>query len=170
MRAGGILGFSCQHQYVFTDLNSSDDLPCLFKGADNVVYMSAMALSLHVRVKPVALLGNSKWRPELDSYLLPDFTEFMHTDYYFDFENTNIKGVVVLNHTCLWHEDEVMKVLFGSRVTKTEEITWCQIATNFEPAATYTTYYGNEESHECAYQAACILVDVPEWGAKRQGL
>ena len=54
MRAGGILGFSCQHQYVFTDLNSSDDLPCLLKGADNVVYMSAMALSLHVKVKPVS--------------------------------------------------------------------------------------------------------------------
>ena len=44
MRGGGILGFSYQHQYVFTDLNSSDDLPCLLKGADNVVYMAAMAL------------------------------------------------------------------------------------------------------------------------------
>ena len=25
---------------MFQDLNSSDDLPCLLKGADNVVYMS----------------------------------------------------------------------------------------------------------------------------------
>ena len=159
MRAGGILGFSCQYQYVFTDLNARILLPCLLKGADNVVYMAAMALSLCVRVKPVALLGSSKWSPGLDSYLLPHFTKFMPTDYYFDFENTDI------------NDDEVVKELFGREVTRTEEegITWCQIATNFEPAATHTRY-GNDASNECAYQAACILVDVPEWGAKRQGL
>ena len=38
------------------NLNSSDDLSCLLKGADNVVYMAAVALGLRVRVKPVVLL------------------------------------------------------------------------------------------------------------------
>ena len=53
MRDGGVLGFSCQHQYVFQDLNSSDDLPCRLKGVDNVVYMSGRSLGLQVSVRPV---------------------------------------------------------------------------------------------------------------------
>ena len=53
MRDGGVLGFSCQHQYVFQDLNSDEDLPCLLKGADNVVYMSGRSLGLQVSVRPV---------------------------------------------------------------------------------------------------------------------
>ena len=105
------------------------------------VYGCNGTISLCVRVKPVALLRDSQWYP-VDSYLLPDFTEFMPTEYYFDFENTDI------------NDDEIVKELFGRRVTRTEEkgITWCQIVTNFEPATTYTAY-GNEARPELVWRS-----------------
>ena len=71
MRDGGILGFCCQHQYIFTELNSSDDLPCLLKGADSIVYMAGKALGLSVRVKPVS---------NDDHYILPEFSDFTAYD------------------------------------------------------------------------------------------
>ena len=40
LRDGGVLGFSCQHRYVFQDLNCTEDLPYLLKGADKIVYMA----------------------------------------------------------------------------------------------------------------------------------
>ena len=146
MRAGGTLGFSCQHQYVFTDLNSSDDLPCLLKGADSVVYMAAMALSLGVRAKQVVSLRRS-------NYLFSNFTEFMETD------------------SCLYDstDEDIVRELFGAR-DEEKGIIWCQNVTNFVPVAVYTaTAHGNDAHTEVVYQAACILVDVPQW-EKRQGL
>ena len=144
MRTGGTLGFSCQHQYVFTDLNSSVDLPCLLKGADSVVYMAAIALSLGVRVKPVASIGCS-------NYLFSNFTEFtVETDYRFYAD-----------------DEDIVRELLGAGGEE-EGIIWCQDVTNFEPVAAYTAY-GNDAHTELVYQAACILVDVPQW-EKRQEL
>ena len=53
MRGGGVLGFSCHHRYVYTDLNSTSSLPGLLKGADQIVYFIAKSLGLSVIVKPV---------------------------------------------------------------------------------------------------------------------
>ena len=144
MCAGGTLGFSCQHQYVFTDLNSSVDLPCLLKGADSILYMAAIALGLGVRVKPVASVRCS-------NYLFSNFTEFIDTDYYF--ENTD--------------DEDIVRKLFGAGGEE-EGIIWCQNVTNFVPVAAYTAY-GNDAHTEFVYQAACILVDIPQW-EKRQGV
>ena len=40
LRDGGVLGFSCQHHYVFQDLNCTEDLPYLLNGADKIIYMA----------------------------------------------------------------------------------------------------------------------------------
>jgi len=37
LRNGSVLGFSCQHQYVFRDLNCTKHLPSMLKGADSMV-------------------------------------------------------------------------------------------------------------------------------------
>ena len=145
MRVGGTLGFNCQHQYVFTDLNSSDDLPCLLKGADSVLYMAAMALSLGVRVRPIAAVRNS-------FYVVSKFTELMETDYFF--------GITT-------DDDDIVKDMFGGGYP-TGVIIWCQDITDIKPVAAYVGY-GNEPHTVFAYQTACILVDIPQWG-KRQGV
>jgi len=77
LRDGGVLGFSCQHDYVFEDLNSIENQPCLLKGADNIVCGKAIFLGLPVIVKPVLdLLGTFRSEktyriviPKLKSFL-----------------------------------------------------------------------------------------------------
>ena len=163
MCGGGVLGFSCQHQYVFTDFNFSDNIPHLLKGADNIVFVAAAALGLHVSVKPFAQIGNpqraSWYGLHTNGYLLSTFSEFKpeKDGFYEDNEGSE--------------DHQIMKTLFGKNVTQSQEekITWCQDVTNFKPAAAYATY-GNDAACEVVYQAACILVDIPEWGEKRQGL
>ena len=53
MRDEGVLGFASHHMYVYTDLNKTEDLPDLLKGADLLVYLVAKSLGLSVIVKPV---------------------------------------------------------------------------------------------------------------------
>ena len=44
MRKGCILGFKCQHKYVFDDLNRVDHLPLTLKGADYFIYAEVRSL------------------------------------------------------------------------------------------------------------------------------
>ena len=153
LRDGGVLGFSCQHHYVFQDLNCDlADLPCLLKGADNIVYMTGISLGLPVIVKPVTnemyVIFSGKRQDREMRYILPKFSKlFVGPSRAYEFY------------------DKLFKDTFGE-VYSDERITWCQELTNFQPAATYTTY-GNELSCDVVYQAAAILVGVPKWG-KRQ--
>lgn len=151
MRDGGVLGFSCHHEYVFQDLNCTEDLPCLLKGADNIVYVAAKSLGLLVIVKPVT--DSNAYIT--DRYVLPKFAEFLSEDYYCDFECEDNAG------------DQMIAGLYG-RVFLDKSITWCQELDHFQPAATYIAY-GNEPSSLALYHAAAILVGVPKWD-KRQAL
>ena len=74
LRDGGVLGFSCQHDY------DTENLPCLLKGADNIVYVGAMSLGLPVIVKPV-LDPLDTFRSEKPyRIVLPKFEEFFFDD------------------------------------------------------------------------------------------
>ena len=83
LRDGGVLGFSCQHQYVFRDLNCTKHLPSLLKGADSIVYMAGISLGLPVFVKPftsdveVYFKGEKYWDSEYCHYVLPKFSMFI---------------------------------------------------------------------------------------------
>ena len=109
MPDGGMLGFSCQHQYVFQDLNSSNDLPCILNGADNVIYMSGRSLGLQVSVRPV-----------IDSS--PNYSErfylgtIFHADcYYIDHQDDKV----------------LMRGLLKDEIENDDNITWCLKVSNF---------------------------------------
>ena len=156
MRDGGVLGFSCQHQYVFQDLNSSDDLPCLLKGADNVVYMSGRSLGLQVSVKPV-MKSNKP----------------IYTDNFYLGSNFKADHIFRVDNSCIDPYDEcmedVMKKLLKDEVETDDSITWCKKARKFKPVGAYIAY-GNEPSCGVIYQAASILVHIPAWSDSRHAL
>ena len=155
LRDGGVLGFSCQHDYVFEDLNSTGNLPCLLKGADNVVYVGAISLGLPVIVKPV-LDPLDTFRSEKPyRIVLPNFEEFFVDD----------SGGVDDDQR---DEECMIGDIFGSETHYDKRITWCQEITKLQPAFAFRIF-GNEASCAVAYQSAAILVCIPEWG-KRQAL
>ena len=85
---------------MFQDLNSSVDIPCLLKGADNVVYMSGMSLGLQVSVRPVI---DSSPNYSERFYLGPNF----HAD-------------------IMDEQDDDGIVMSGLLKDEIESITWCQ--------------------------------------------
>ena len=147
MRDGGVLGFASHHMYVYTDLNKTEDLPSLLKGADLLVYMVAKSLGLSVIVKPV-VKSTSGWYHE--QTLLKTFHKVQQND---DFDG------------CL---NEQFKKLFGTG-HHVKHISWCQTLDHSQwQAAGFTGYYGNQELLAAYYQTATILVGMPEWGEERK--
>ena len=51
-RTGGILGFFCQHSYVFESLNDQKLLPSMLKGGDYSVFVDIKSLGIPIVVKP----------------------------------------------------------------------------------------------------------------------
>ena len=146
MRGGGVLGFASHHTYVFTDLNNSTALPVLLKGADRIVYSIARCLGLSVMVKPIVLCGYYRGK-----YLLPTFTRFKARDDYDERET----------------EEEAMTNVLEVESHFDKYITWCQKLSDWHPAGA-TLSYGNEPSLTVYYQAAAILVGIPQWGEYRR--
>lgn len=145
MRHGGVLGFASHHTYVFTDLNNVTALPVLLKGADRLVYFITRCLGLSVVVKPVV-----RDHYDLDKYLLPTFSHFK-----------------AYNHEMEEEEEEMMMKIFEVKPHCDKYITWCQTLHHWRPAGA-TISYGNEASLALYYQAAAILVGIPEWGEYRR--
>ena len=56
MRTGGILGFRCQHAYIFKTLNKEQLLPLMLKGVDYSIFMEVQSLGIPVVVKPCVRL------------------------------------------------------------------------------------------------------------------
>ena len=52
MREGGILGFCCQHSYVFNTLNDQELLPLMLKGVDFSIFVGIKSLGIPVVVEP----------------------------------------------------------------------------------------------------------------------
>ena len=145
MRDGGVLGFASHHRYVYTDLNDTEDLPSLLKGADLLVYMVAKSLGLSVIVKPVV---KQHWRRT--QILLETFHKIQHNSYFDECEN------------------EQFEELFGPG-HHVKHISWCQTLDHSQwQAAGFTGHYGNEPSLVAYYQTATILVGIPEWGEERK--
>ena len=97
-----MLGFSCQHQYTYVP-RPELDLPCLLKGADNVVYMSGRSLGLQV----------------IDSS--PNYSErfYLGTNFHADIMDEQ-------------NDDEVlMSGLLKDEIENDNSITWCQKVSNF---------------------------------------
>ena len=145
LRDGGVLGFSCQHDYMFEDLNHTEELPRLLKGADSIVYMAGMSLGLPVIVKPVTNhLESEEEKPYC--YVLPKFDKFF------------------VDESGEYDEDCMIKWKFGTLVHYDPNIMWCQELANFQPAFIYRDgVFDCEASYAAAYQAAAILVCVPKW-------
>ncbi|KAL5496560.1 hypothetical protein EMCRGX_G012866 [Ephydatia muelleri] len=57
MRTGGILGFFCQHSYVFESLNDQKLLPSMLKGGDYSVFVDIKSLGIPIVVKPYLSKG-----------------------------------------------------------------------------------------------------------------
>ena len=135
---------------MFKDLNEAKNLPCLLKGADRIVYVTAKSLGLPVIVKPVGKSSDECFGD--DEFVLPEFLDFKHDRYLFYEE---IRA------------DAIIKNMFGLSATYcATKITWCQPLTDWLPAAAHIAH-GNEASCEVVYQAAAILVGVPKWGERQ---
>ena len=146
MRDGGVLGFASHHRYVYTDLNKTEDLPSLLKGADLLVYMVAKSLGLSVIVNPV--VKSTGWYDE--QVLLKRFHKIQHNDYF---------------EEC---RKEQFEELFGPG-HHVKHISWCQTPEDSQwQAAGFSGHYGNEPSLVAYYQTATILVGIPEWGEERK--
>ena len=148
LRDGGVLGFCCQHDYMFEDLNHTEELPRLLKGADSIVYMAGMSLGLPVIVKPVTNhLESEEEKPYC--YVLSKFDKFF------------------VDESGEYDEDCMIKWKFGTLVHYDTNIMWCQELTNFQPAFIYRYgVFDCEASYAAAYQAAAILVCVPKWSKR----
>ena len=158
MREGGILGFVCQHKYVFEDLNVARVLPVTLKGADYYIYLEVKSLGVPVVIKPV-----------------------IHGDYVLDkfapFECSDAHDVRAKDSDSECEDDDIdcaIKTWFGNSCVDVG-VTWCQsdMASYKQPAAAGVVgsgFYGNEAQLECVYQSAAILIGVPRWGKARHAL
>ena len=136
--------------YVYTDLNKTEDLPSLLKGADLLVYMVAKSLGLSVIVKPVVQRRDEYYCSYDEQVLLKRFHKVQHNDY---FDNC---------------QKEQFEELFGPG-HHVKHISWCQTLEHSQwQAAGFTGHYGNDPSLEAYYQTATILVGIPEWGEERK--
>ena len=152
LRDGGVLGFRCQKEYTPQDLNQTEDLPHLLKGADNIVYEAGKLLGLPVIVKPVA------------SYLLQDNGRVILPTFSTDSSNRR-KSIRTLPASKTTRRVTYML----GRVHDDKHITWCQKLNNLRPAGYLPRPERRARDFFIVYQVACILVGVPSW-SKRQFL
>ena len=139
---GGVLGFGCQHSYVFEELNVVSDVPTLLKGANHTVYQVAKSLALSLVVKPIVKLDN--W----DYNMVPIFWGFEEV------EPWDLDGE---------SEEEFVRDRFGVADISPKDISWCHKPSKWQPAGA-AGCYGNEVSASVIYQAVAILVTIPKWG------
>ena len=164
LREGGVLGFACQHSYVFKEFGQAElikkmmtmmeevgrvlqvrlypqDPKILLKGSDRMVMLAAISLGLEVTVGSIVNTDND--------YSYRDSSLF---HYGFFYEATD----------ALIGEGDSWKQYFEDNgYESAENIIWCQKLKEKVPAITALTY-GNQNSAETCYMAAAILVNVPK--------
>ena len=146
LREGGTLGFSCQHSYVFEELNHPLGLSTLLKGPDQTVFSTAKSLGLEVEVKPI--MKGYNWCLGRDfEYVGEKFgvSEEQVPVYETDGENN-------------WQE-------YFDDCDDATSIRWCQPfnSTSQSLPGVITARYGNEPSSDVCYQQAAILITIPKW-------
>eukprot|EP00731_Ephydatia_muelleri_P032677 Em0024g221a len=158
MRKGCILGFRCQHKYVFAELNSVHHLSLTLKGADYCIYAEVRSLGIPVVVKPL-VDGD-------DGYIAAAFYKFVF----------NENGLLYSDDDDYDDPPNPSTVIYGKDSCNASKITWCQGTSNWVQIAggglrgRHGEYLGNEASIEFFYQEAVILVGVPKWCKQRQAL
>lgn len=162
LREGGVLGFSCQHAYVFVEFNSraSNTVLLLLKGSDRTIFSAAKALDLQVEVKPI-LNPNTYCNEE--QYVGTKFGVHLgkfHDEYGYDYNGDD-------DENSYWRQDFENGFL---QVEETTGINWCQPLNHNSQwlPSILSPYYGNENSVDICYQAAAILVTVPKWEKRHQ--
>ena len=146
LREGGVLGFACQHSYVFKEFGESKDPKIRLKGSDRMVMLAATSLELKVAVTSIV-------KTEKDWY----GDSLFHCGFYYKVTDDLIdKG-----NGYSWKQ-----YFKDCRHKSAENIMWCQKLKEKVPAISAITY-GNEYSPETCYMAAAaILVNVPKWSEK----
>ena len=157
MRKGCILGFRCQHKYVFAELNSVHHLPLTLKGADYCIYAEVRSLGIPVVVKPL-VDGD-------DGYIAAAFKKFVFDE----------DGCQTSDEEDYEPPPKPSKVFYGNDSCNASNVTWCQGTSKWEQIAGggirgRRECLGNEADIEFFYQEAVILIGVPKWCKQRQAL
>ena len=153
LREGGVLGFACQHSYVFEEFNSKDP-KFLLKGSDRMVMLAANSLGLEVAVKSI----------------FDDNEDGLYKSKRFRYSEIWNYWVIGHDPTCVNREEKTWKMFLEEEMgcENTDDITWCQEFKQKAPAIASPSY-GNELIADTCYMAAAILVSVPKW-SKRSSL
>ncbi|KAK9804378.1 hypothetical protein WJX72_010052 [[Myrmecia] bisecta] len=139
MPQGKKLAFACQHRYPFVEAHDAVQLVPMLKGADAIIYNTAVALGLDVRVGFV-------WAPEGGDLLVgePD-GEYGGREYEWERQT----------------EEDYLREEYGLRHAYADNTVWCVTPRDFSPGIT-TVKYGNEPSTHSFFNAAYIEVKVPK--------
>ena len=148
MRDGGILGFLCSHKYV----DMHEKRPVL-KGEDAIIYQTAKTLGLAVEIRPLMQESFCCDMRCDRQFILDKFHHFCYKDE---------------EH---YDQDYIIPIIFRKAVVDDGQITWCQAQDDciWEPAGSCMRY-GNEAVVAMFYQAASILIVIPEFTSKRGSL
>ena len=146
LREGGVLGFACQHSYVFEEFGESKDPKILLKGSDRMVMLAATSLGLEVAVTSIVKTENDFSYGDI----------LFHCGFYYKVAHELIDK----ENGYSWKQ-----YFEDCRHESAEDIIWCQKLKEKVPATSAITY-GNDYSLETCYMAAAILVDVPEWSER----
>ena len=146
LREGGVLGFACQHSYVF---EKSKDPKIVLKGSDRMVMLAAASLGLKVAVRSIVRTENDDYSDEESDRVCSFYCGFCY-------ELTN----AVIGEGDSWKQH-----LEAYGYERAENIIWCQKLKEKVPAITALTY-GNQHLAETCYMAAAILVNVPKWSER----
>ena len=168
MRTGGILGFFCQHSYVFESLNDQKLLPSMLKGGDYSIFVDIKSLGIPIVVKPYLRYVIKIWvsLSQLSSVFLFSLRNENESDDHYvlqRFEPFHLRSYAFYDSS----DKEISLRLFGSNITRDRKIKWCQTNSHWEPAGAVPAY-GNEPYLVAFYQSAAIFVGVPKWGQRRK--
>ena len=154
LREGGVLGFACQHAYVFEEEVGKSETS-LLKGSDRTVLLAAKSLGLYIEVSPI---------------LSDDDKNLYYNKRGFSYSDQSWWWVTGYDPTAHDSQEQNWQMFFEEEgFESASDITWCQ---KFEPKlpAYVSPHYGNEMSTDTCYMAAAILVHVPEWSNRAQGM
>ena len=146
LREGGVLGFACQHSYVFKEFGESKDPKILLKGSDRMVMLAATSLGLKVTVRSIVNIF-SDGKSDRDC--------LFHCGFYYKLTDV-VRSI---------EEEDMWKLYFKDNYESAGNILWCQKFKEMVPAISAITY-GNESWPETYYMAAAILVNVPKWSKR----
>lgn len=166
LRDGGELGFACQHAYIFENFKyyRGERLSLLLKGSNRTILLAAKSLGLRVEVISIV-------QDELgDEY--GNTKQYAHYSNSFEFENTN--GFICYNGKSCVGQQEHWKNWTGyfaeEGIDDDSHITWCQTQSVQHQPALAAAHYGTEFTATICYQAAAILVTIPDWSERHDGI